>query len=115
MAIKSEEIQNSLFDTLNIFKEAAETDTKAARILECTVSEILSEKTKKYKVSYLENTFNAHSIAGTNYSVGDNVYVLIPDNDFAKEKIIISTIKASKLSDKVKLDFDDKGIGTLII
>lgn len=115
MAVSTEEIQNSLFKTLETFKVAAENNTKAARILECSINEVLNSKTKKYRVSYLENTFTAHSVAGMDYSVGDKVYVLIPDNDFAKEKIIISTIKASKPTSKINLDFDEFGVGTLII
>ncbi len=49
-----------------------------------------------YTVEYLGNTFTVHANnANITYSVGDKVYVLVPDGDFTKEKIIFGTTKPS--------------------
>lgn len=108
-------IQNSLFDAMGIFMRTAEENTRAARVLECRIYEILDSSTGKYKVSYLENTFIAHSITKEIYSLEENVYVLIPDNNFAKEKIILGNVYATKSKDENSLVFNNEGIGTLII
>ena len=109
-------IQNSLFDAMGIFMRSAEENTRAARVLECRIYEILDSSIGKYRVSYLENTFIAHSINKEIYSINENVYVLIPDNNFAKEKVILGNVYAKKREEtnETTLEFNEEGIGTLV-
>ena len=111
-------LQESFFDAMNYCMRASEERTKAARVLECRIFEIIDSAIGKYRVSYLENTFIAHSINKEPYSLNENVYVLIPDNNFAKEKVILGNVYATNKSiqeNKTILTFDEKGVGTLSI
>lgn len=44
----------------------------------------------KYKISFQDSTFYAYdSIKTQRYNKGDLVYILVPENDFSKQKVII--------------------------
>lgn len=88
-------IQNSLFEAMQIFSKRATENSNATITVECLITEIVDAGTNEYYVEYLGNKFKAHTNNNATYSVGDNVYVLIPNGDFTKEKIILGTVSAS--------------------
>ena len=88
-------IQNSLFEAMKIFSESATANSNATITVEGKVTAIVDEAAGIYSVEYLGSTFDVHANSSATYSVGDSVYILVPDGDFTKEKIILGTISAS--------------------
>ena len=88
-------IQNSLFETMKIFSESATAKSKAAVTIEGVITGIQDAAAGIYSVEYFNSTITAHTNSNTTYSVGDNVYILIPEGDFSKEKVILGLITAS--------------------
>jgi hypothetical protein len=85
-------IQNSLFEAMKIFSENAKTTSNSAMTIEGVITEVLDAGLGQYTLEYLGNTFTVYSNSNIAYSVGDIVYVLIPERDFTKMKIIISKV-----------------------
>ena len=88
-------IQNSLFEAMKIFSESAAANSGATITIDGTVTAVNDEAAGVYSVEYLGSTFEVHANSNATYSVGDSVYVLVPDGDFTKEKIILGLISAS--------------------
>lgn len=90
------ELQNSLIESINILSSANKnigTMTIAAEI-----KEIVDSGLGLYKVEYLGNTFNAYTNnISIKYAIGSNVYIIVPDGDFNKQKIIIGTTEPMAL------------------
>ena len=60
-----------------------------------TITSVIDAETGVYKVSFnISNSrtsaFTAYATEGMEYSVGDSVYVNIPQNDFSNQKIILN-------------------------
>lgn len=84
-------LQDSLFDAMGILAENAAKKAQGAITIDCVITRILNLSTGKYEVDYLGNSLIVY--AGTpnvQYKVGDKVYILVPDGDFSKQKVIIS-------------------------
>lgn len=84
-------LQDSLFDAMGILAESAAKKAQGAITIDCVITRILNLSTGKYEVDYLGNSLIVY--AGTpnvQYKVGDKVYILVPDGDFSKQKVIIS-------------------------
>lgn len=47
-----------------------------------------------YTIKYQSSNFTAHSINDADYTIGDIVYVLVPQGDFSKNKVIIGKEEA---------------------
>lgn len=90
------DIQNSLFDAMKAFMDYSKNTTTSTITIETSITEVVDKGVGQYAVEYLGNTFDVYS-GNTNaiYSVGDKVYVLIPDNDFTKTKIILGKVSPS--------------------
>lgn len=88
-------IQNSLFEAMKIFSESATANSGATITIDGAITAVNDEAAGVYSVEYLGSTFEVHANSNATYSVGDNVYVLVPDGDFTKEKIILGLISAS--------------------
>ena len=68
--------------------------TILAQVIECVDATI-----GKYKIRYQDGTWYAYSsIPGEVYPVFSNVYVLIPEGDFSKTKMIIGSTDSKNLS-----------------
>ena len=50
--------------------------------------------TREYKVSYNGGSLTAYAKEGETYTNGNSVYVLVPENDFTKQKIILGLSSA---------------------
>lgn len=84
-------LQDSLFDAMGILAESVAKKAQGAITIDCVITRILNLSTGKYEVDYLGNSLIVY--AGTpnvQYKVGDKVYILVPDGDFSKQKVIIS-------------------------
>ena len=90
------DIQNSLFEAMKQFSDYASANASSTLTVECEILECVDEGQGLYKVGYLGNTFTVHANnANVTYSVGEKVYVLVPDGDFTKEKIIFGSTAPS--------------------
>ena len=97
------EIQNSLFEAMKQFSDYASANSNSTLTVECDIQELVDEGRGLYRVGYLGNSFTVHTNnVNTTYSVGDKVYVLVPDGDFTKDKIIFGFPLAK--------DFDSAGV-----
>ena len=88
-------LQTSLFEAMKTFRDNAITNSKGTLTLETVVAQVLDAGLGEYSVEYMENTFTAYANANATYSVGDKVYVLVPEGDFSKTKIILSLVSPS--------------------
>lgn len=83
-------VSNNLLQTMKVFAEYAKTTSDGALIVEATIVDIIDEGVGEYSVEYFGNTFSVYSNnRDLVYSVGDNVYISVPERDFSKNKIII--------------------------
>ena len=92
MSSNASKLRDSLFDTMKIFSEKAASSNGATITIEGQVKSIIDEAKGEYMIDYLGNAIPAHSKSSEKYQVGDNIYVLVPDGDFAKEKIILGYV-----------------------
>ena len=69
----------------------------STKMIECEIEKVLDEARGIYSAKYLDNRFEVYSNnVALSYKKGDKVYVLIPDGDFNKTKIIIGTSSITK-------------------
>jgi hypothetical protein len=87
-------ISNSLLDAINTISTNAVKASNATLTIECTITEVEDAGLQIYKVNYKDNIFNATSSSGS-YNVGDIVYVLVPEGDFSKPKMILGAVVPS--------------------
>lgn len=85
------EIQNSILDAWNLVADAAVRKSQNTLTIEAKILDIDDSGLNSYKVEYMGSKFKAYATNQTvTYAVGDKVYVLVPNGDFTKEKIILS-------------------------
>lgn len=86
------ELQNSLFEAMKVFSDYTAANSDATITIQATITSIVDAGTGEYSVEYLGNTFSVYANSNVTYSVGDVVYVLVPDGDFSKNKVILSLV-----------------------
>ena len=63
------------------------------RTIQATIKKVVDATIGKYRIAYQDSVFYAYATsADITYSVGTNVYVLIPGNDMSKTKTILGTV-----------------------
>ena len=111
------DIQNSLFETMKQFSNYAKTTSEYTMTIEATIVNVVDAGLGQYLIELLVNSFSAFADNIT-YSVGDNVYVLIPNGDFTKNINILSLISPSMdniiqpENDKIYYDISNNFIDT---
>ena len=84
------EAQNSLTEVMKRFMDHAKNTSDSALVVEATIVDIIDEGVGEYSVEYFGNTFSVYSNSrDAIYSIGDNVYISVPERDFSKTKLII--------------------------
>lgn len=92
-------LQESLLESMSILAESSMRNAPGTTVIEAVVKEVLDAGTGEYRVSYLENTLTVYSSnSNIEYNIGDKVYVLIPNGDFSKQKVIISLSTPSTIT-----------------
>ena len=86
------ELQNSLFEAMKVFSDYTAANSDATITIQATITSIIDAGTGEYSVEYLGNIFSVYANSNVTYSVGDVVYVLVPDRDFSKNKVILSLV-----------------------
>ncbi len=88
-------LEQSMLDAIAIISTGSVKKSNMPVTIECTITEIEDAGQQLYKVNYKDNIFTASSSSGS-YTVGDIVYVHIPEGDFSKTKIIIGAVESAE-------------------
>ena len=84
------ELQTSLFEAMKAFADNAKQNSNATLTIEASIIDIIDEGKGEYRVNYLGQKFSAFTNnPNLVYSVGDDVFVLVPDGNFDKKKTIL--------------------------
>ena len=92
------EIQNSLFEAMQMFSSDSVHKASNSPVINAEIIEIIDAGLKTYKVRYMESEFSAISSGNVKYSIGEVVYILVPDGDFSKDKLILGSTSPSASS-----------------
>ena len=83
------DINNQICDAIGIIVDKKLSQANFDKTIQATIV-AQGDKTKgEYKVKYLDSSFYAYDKSGKDYSVGTQVYVLVPENDLSKVKTIL--------------------------
>lgn len=94
------ELQDKLCQAMEMFAENAVNKAGFDRTIQATIISCVDESIGRYKVQYQDSIFYAYAQNDENkYSSGTGVYVLIQNNDMARDKFIIGTV------DKLGMDY----------
>lgn len=94
------ELQDKLCQAMEMFAENAVNKAGFDRTIQATIISCVDESIGRYKVQYQDSMFYAYAQNDENkYSSGTGVYVLIQNNDMARDKFIIGTV------DKLGMDY----------
>lgn len=94
------ELQDKLCQAMEMFAENAVNKAGFDRTIQATIISCVDESIGRYKVQYQDSMFYAYAQNDENkYSFGTGVYVLIQNNDMARDKFIIGTV------DKLGMDY----------
>ena len=93
MITNQESLSAALLKAMDSFADKATKSTKGTLTIEAKIVEVVDKGKGKYKVWYQGSTFEA-TAANTNvtYSINDIVFILVPDGDFDKNKIILAPV-----------------------
>lgn len=86
------DLQNSLLESMSILAKSASQSTPATLTVEAVIISVIDANTGLYLVEYLGNKFKAYADITSKYSSGELVYVLIPNGDFSKNKVILRAV-----------------------
>lgn len=99
----AEQYSEKLFESIDIIANSAIQKISLDKTILCTVEDNAHAKEGKYTVSNDAARFEAYS-QDTNYRIGQNVWVLIPEGDYNKDKLIISKYTKDDASPYVYVD-----------
>ena len=88
------QLSESLFATISAISNNTVSKSANDKTIECEIARIQDASKGIYTVKYTDNKFTAIASNGLTYAVGDSVYVLVPEGNFSKTKIILGHTKA---------------------
>lgn len=92
-------LQESILDAISVLAENSIRNAPGTTVIDCVVSKIVNPGLGEYEVTYLGNTLPVYSSnPNIEFNIDDKVYVLIPEGDFSKQKIIISASTPSTIT-----------------
>ena len=86
-------IEKQICDAIEILVKRAVATARFDRTIMANIISCVNETTGEYRCRYQDSTFSAWALEGDRYEKGMSVYILIPENDFEKEKIILNRTK----------------------
>ena len=92
------EFQNSLLETMQMFSKNASINATNSPIIQGEIVSVIDAGLKTYMIKYQENEFPAITTGNIKYSIGEFVYVLVPNGDFSNDKIILGSTSPSASS-----------------
>ena len=92
-------IEQSICEAVDILVDRAISKAGFDKTITAIVVECMDQVAGKYKVKYQDSFYYATSDnSSTTYSVNSEVYVLVPNGDFSKDKKILGTVKSLGVS-----------------
>lgn len=90
------DVANALTAAMQTIAESNAQAKEATLVVEAEIVEIVDEGLGTYIVKYLGNKFNATTAhTEITYEIGDMVYVIIPNGNFDKNKVILSPVTSN--------------------
>ena len=87
------DVANALTEAMQTIAESNAQAKEATLVVEAEIVEIVDEGLGTYIVKYLGNKFNATTAhTEITYEIGDMVYVIVPNGNFDKNKVILSPV-----------------------
>ena len=91
MDTNRDSLSSALLQSIDLLAKSAANNTNGTLTIEAKIVDVVDEGKGIYKVEYLGNTFEAATASSeVIYSLDDMVYVLVPDGNFDKNKVILS-------------------------
>lgn len=97
------ELQDSLLKAIDYLVNNRVQKINKDTTVTCTVKECTNALENQYQMNYNGGFFYAYAQEGATYSANTSVYVLVPENDWSKRKLIIG--KASSVTDDDNITF----------
>ena len=101
------DLSNSLLKSMELLAQNTVQQSPGTTMIEATIyGEVVNEVEGEYKAQYLDSYLTVYSNdKNIKYNNGDKVYILVPNGDFGKRKIIISSSTSTNISyDKTDID-----------
>ena len=99
----SDSLQESLFQAIDYLVNNRISKIDRDTTITATIKKCTNSLENEYQVNYNGGFFYAYAQEGANYTENDSVYVLIPENDWSKRKLIIG--KASAVTEDENITF----------
>ena len=99
-------LQENLLNSFEILAKGYMQQAPGTTVIEGVIQQIVNAGTGHYIISYLDNFMDVYANnPNIQFNIGDKVYVLIPNGDFSKQKVIISmSTPSTMLYDSSELD-----------
>ena len=99
----SSNLQDSLLQAIDYLVNNRVDKISKDVTITATIKKVVNSLTGEYQVNYNGGFLNAYAQEGANYSENQEVYVLIPENDWSKRKLIVG--KASQVTEDENITF----------
>lgn len=91
----SNKLQESLLEAIEILHNGFIANEQISKVIECNIIDDSKKTQGIYTVDYMGSKFEVNCYIEEVYNIGDIVFVLIPDGDFAKTKMILGSSDGS--------------------
>lgn len=102
------DISEKLCEAVDIIVKSRLSKLSFDNTLECTIKECTDASIGEYKVIYQDSTFYAYAIGTINYTKGERVNVLIPQNNMNRKKVILGGVAKESSLDTMQVLVDNK-------
>lgn len=92
------QLSEALLKAFDKVVEQKQLETRSTSVIEGKIIDVVDRSQGIYRLEYLSGTFEASaSNKNYTYNIGDRVYVIIPDGDMEKTKIILAPIATKNI------------------
>ena len=89
------ELQSRMIEAIEAIASNKVENSNATLTIKAEIVEDINPVKGIYKARYLSDVFEVYAPGGLRYAVGSIVYILVPDGDFNKDKMIIGSAGAA--------------------
>ena len=87
--MNSGQIAENIFGAIDTIIDKKLREAKYDSTISAKIIKVLDSNLGRYEVQYQDAKFTVLSVGGGAYQVNDYVYVLVPTNDFSRDKYIL--------------------------
>ena len=89
-------IERSICEAIEIIADKKIAQASFDKTIKAVVNSVLDRTTGKYEIKYQDSLFQAYATSSEiNYSIGQEVFILIPSNDWDRTKTILNGVDSS--------------------